>query len=179
MDFDEGGLFSRQIPFLGEERQDALSKAKVAVIGAGGLGSFVSSLLVRAGVGVIRIIDPDVVELSNLPRTIIYRQKDAGKSKAFILAERLSGINPDSRVDGKIESFNAYKAEKLLAGFGVVADCTDSMASRHEINRFCVDNRLPWVHGAVTRDEGVSATFAAAEGRASTASITTRWTRCE
>lgn len=161
MDASNMELFSRQIPFLGEERQDALSKAKVAVIGAGGLGSFVSSLLVRAGVGVVRIIDPDVVELSNLPRTAIYRQKDAGKSKAFILAERLSGINPDSRVDGKLESFNAYSAEKLLAGFGVVVDCTDSMEARYAINKFCIKNKIPWVYGAVLRDEGFSATFAA------------------
>jgi len=160
MDIETYDLFSRQTPYLGLARQDALSKAKVAVVGAGGLGSFVSEMLVRAGTGVVRIIDPDVVEKSNLHRTTLFDQTDVGKAKAFVAQEKLSSINPASRVDNRIESLNAYNAEDLLAGFGVVVDCTDNMEARYTINKFCVKNKIPWVYGAVLRDEGFSATFA-------------------
>ena len=152
-------LFSRQMPFIGEENQEKLSKAKVVVVGAGGLGSFVSSMLVRMGIGVVRIIDRDLVEESNLPRTIMYSRKDIGKAKAFVAKERLSSINPTSRVDGVTESLTPYNAKKLLTGFDVVVDCTDSMETRHAINEFCVRSGVPWVYGTVLRDEGFSSTF--------------------
>lgn len=158
--YDDTGLFSRQTPFLGERNQEKLSRAKVVVVGAGGLGSFAASMLLRMGVGVVRIIDRDLVEESNLPRTIMYKKKDVGKAKAFIAKERLEGINPTSRVDGLTENLTTSNAEKLLAGFDVVVDCTDNMDARFVINRFCVKNRIPWVYGSVLRDEGFSSTFA-------------------
>lgn len=161
MGIEASDLFSRQTPFLGEENQEKLSKAKVAVVGAGGLGSFVCSMLVRTGVGVVRIIDRDLVEESNLPRTILYKRKDIGKAKAFVAKERLSDINPTSRVDGAIENLTDYNAEKLLTGFDVVVDCTDNMETRFAINKFCMKNRVPWVYGTVLRDEGFSSTFRA------------------
>lgn len=159
MDIETSELFSRQTPFLGKENQEKLSKAKVAVVGAGGLGSFASSMLLRMGIGVVRIIDRDLVEESNLPRTILYKRKDIGKPKAFVAGERLSGINPTSRVDGVTENLTPSSAERLLAGFDVVVDCTDKMESRFVINMFCVKNRIPWVYGTVTRDDGFSSTF--------------------
>jgi adenylyltransferase/sulfurtransferase len=159
MDIGTYDLFSRQTPYLGLARQEKLSGAKVVVVGAGGLGSFVSSMLVRMGVGVVRIIDRDLVEESNLPRTILYKGRDAGKSKAFVASEKLAGINPRSRVDGVTDSLNDMSAENLLAGFDVVVDCTDNMDARFAINKFCVKSRVPWVYGTALRDEGFSSTF--------------------
>ncbi len=158
MDIETYDLFSRQIPFLGVKRQEILSRKKVVVVGGGGLGSFVSEMLVRAGVGFVRIIDRDLVEESNLHRTFFGR-KDMGKSKAFVLRERLEGINPGSRVQDLSENLNNSNKEKLLAGFDVVVDCTDSMDSRYVINKFCIRNGIPWVYGSVLRDGGFSSTF--------------------
>jgi adenylyltransferase/sulfurtransferase len=161
MEIETFDLFSRQTPFIGMDKQAALSKAKVAVVGAGGLGSHVSSLLVRAGVGVVRIIDRDMVEYSNLPRTAMYDRSHIGKAKAFVAAQKLGNIVSGNRVDGMIENVAASNAKDVLAGFDVVVDCTDNMDSRYVINKFCVRNKVPWVYGAVLRDEGFSSTFRA------------------
>jgi molybdopterin/thiamine biosynthesis adenylyltransferase len=161
MDTGSFELFSRQMPFIGEENQVKLSKAKVVVVGAGGLGSHVSDMLVRAGVGVVRIIDRDLVEMSNIPRTAVFRREDIGKAKAFVLAEKLAGINPEGRLVYASAVLNDYNAEKFLAGFDVVVDCTDNIESRYAVNKFCTKNKIPWVYGAVIRDEGFSAAFAA------------------
>jgi molybdopterin/thiamine biosynthesis adenylyltransferase len=153
-------ILSRQIPFLGTERQEKLLRKKVAVIGAGGLGSFVSSLLARAGVGFVRVVDKDLVEESNLHRVVLYGPGDIGKAKSFVAMERLGRIIPEVRVQGLAESLNGYSARKLLAGFDLVVDCSDSMETRYVINKFCVKNEIPWVYGSVLRDEGFSSTFA-------------------
>jgi adenylyltransferase/sulfurtransferase len=160
MNLETYDLFSRQIPFLGEKRQEILLQKKVVVVGAGGLGSSVSSMLVRAGVGFVRVIDRDLVEESNLHRMVLFERKDIGKSKAFVVKEKLEDINPESRVQGITENLNKYNAEKLLAGFDVVVDCTDNMDSRYVINRFCVKSEKPWVYGSAIKDEGLSSTFA-------------------
>jgi len=159
MNLETYDLFSRQIPFLGMEKQGKLSRSKVVVIGAGGLGSFVSSMLVRLGVGFVRVIDHDLVDESNLHRVSLYNGDDIGKAKAFVTMERLKGINPEGRVQGITENLAKHNAEKLLAGFDVVVDCSDNMDTRHLINKFCVKNEIPWVYGSVLRDEGFSSTF--------------------
>jgi molybdopterin/thiamine biosynthesis adenylyltransferase len=153
-------ILSRQITFLGTERQEALLHRKVVVIGAGGLGSFVSSLLARAGVGFVRVIDKDLVEESNLHRAILFGTGDIGKAKSFVTMERLGKISPEGRVQGLAENLSGYSAKKLLAGFDMVVDCSDSMDTRYVINKFCVKNGKPWVYGSVLRDEGFSSTFA-------------------
>lgn len=160
MNLETYDLFSRQIPFLGEKRQEILLKKKVVVVGAGGLGSSVSSMLVRAGIGFVRIIDHDLIEESNLHRMVLFERKDIGKSKAFVLKEKLNDINPECRVQDMTENLNNSNKIKLLAGFDVVVDCTDNMDSRYVINKFCVKSEKPWVYGSAIRDEGLSSTFA-------------------
>ena len=159
MELETYDLFSRQIPFLGMKNQEILSRKKVVVIGAGGLGSFVSSMLVRLGIGFVRVIDRDLVEESNLHRAILFDGEDTGKAKAFVAERKLRGINPDGRVQGISESLDPSNAEKLLTGFDVIVDCSDNMESRYVINKFCVNNEIPWVYGSVLRDEGFSSTF--------------------
>ncbi len=152
-------ILSRQIVFLGMKKQEILLRKKVVVIGAGGLGSFASAMLVRAGVGFVRIVDRDLVEESNLQRMILFDRNDVGKSKAFVTEKRLRNINPEGRVQGVTESLNDYNVKKLLSGFDVVVDCSDNMEVRYVINKFCMDNEIPWVYGSVLRDEGFSSTF--------------------
>ena len=157
-------IFSRQIPYLGMKKQDMLLRSKVVVVGCGGLGSFVTSMLVRSGVGFVRVIDHDVVEESNLHRVSLFNGEDIGKSKAFLAEKRLKSINPEGRVEGIEDNLNPVNAEKLLSGFDVVVDCSDNMEARYLINRFCFKNEKPWVYGSILRDEGVSSTFSP-EGR--------------
>lgn len=152
-------LFSRQVPFLGMKRQEILLGKKVVVVGCGGLGSHVSSMLVRAGVGLVKVIDRDLVEESNLHRVMIFGGEDIGKAKAFVARKRLRGINPEGRVEGVTENLNNYNYKELLAGFDVAVDCSDNMDTRYLINKFCVKNETPWVYGSVLRDEGFSSTF--------------------
>ena len=152
-------IFSRQIPYLGMKKQDMLLRSKVVVVGCGGLGSFVTSMLVRSGVGFVRVIDHDVVEESNLHRVSLFNGEDIGKSKAFLAEKRLKSINPEGRVEGIEDNLNPANAEKLLSGFDVVVDCSDNMEVRYLINRFCFKNEKPWVYGSILRDKGVSSTF--------------------
>lgn len=159
MNMESYELFSRQIPFLGEKNQDTLSRKKVAVVGAGGLGSYVSQMLIRLGIGFVRVIDRDVVDESNLARVSLYTRKDIGKSKASLVSEALSGLSPGSRVDGVMESLGESNANRLLGGFDLVVDCSDNMETRYAINEYCVKNAIPWIYGSALRDEGFSSTF--------------------
>jgi len=152
-------LLSRQIIFIGMEKQEKLSRSKVVVIGAGGLGSHVSEMLIKAGIGTVRVIDRDLVDETNLARVAVFTRDDIGKPKALVIAERFKNLNSDVRIDPKIENLTAYSAEKLLSGFDIVVDCTDNMETRYTINDFCVKNRKHWIYGAVIRDEGLSSTF--------------------
>lgn len=161
MELETYDLFSRQVPFLGMKKQEKLLKAKIVVVGAGALGSFVTSMLVRLGIGFVRVIDRDLVEESNLHRVVLFYDEDIGKPKAFVVERKLKGINPEGRIQGISESLNPLNAEKLLTGFDVVVDCSDNMDTRYAINKFCVKNEKPWVYGSVIRDEGLSSTFAA------------------
>jgi len=145
--------FSRQIPVIGRRSQERLEKAKVAVVGCGALGNNVASLLVRAGVGFVRLIDGDAVEVSNLPRTPFFEDKDVGRSKAITLKARLGG-----EVDAQYQELKEGNKD-LLIGFDLVMDCTDSMGSRFLINKICYENKIPWVYGAVEGNQGFSSSF--------------------
>ncbi len=145
--------FSRQIPLIGVAGQERLEKAKVAVVGCGALGNAVAPLLVRAGVGFVRLIDGDAIEVSNLPRTPFFEDRDVGRSKAITLKARIGG-----ETDAQYQELKEGNKE-LLVGFDLVMDCTDSMSSRFLINRICHDNKIPWVYGTVEGNQGFSASF--------------------
>ncbi len=155
MDYER---YSRQIGVLGEEGQAALERAKVVVVGAGGLGNTVASLLARMNVSRIRIIDSDLVEVSNLPRCMIFDESDVGRSKAEILKNTIAKINSSIKV-GMIDEDLNESSLHLLDGFDIIMDCTDNMNARHLINRYSIANRVPWVYGSVSRDVGFVGTF--------------------
>lgn len=153
--------YSRQlvIPEVGQEGQRKLKTAKVAVIGAGGLGTPVSGYLAGAGVGEIGIFDFGPVELSNLQRQFFYGTGDIGKLKTEQLKRRLAEINPEVRVaacEGLLTNENMNGA---IERYDYIADCTDNFAARAAINKACLELKKIYVHGAVYQFEGQLAVF--------------------
>ncbi|MFQ3575169.1 MAG: molybdopterin-synthase adenylyltransferase MoeB [Cytophagales bacterium] len=144
---------------FGIEAQKKLKKAKVLVVGAGGLGCPALQYLTAAGVGHITIIDPDVVSESNLHRQILYSMDDLGKSKAKTAKTKLSAQNPHINLVAINESLNTKNAIDLFSSHDVVVDGTDNFASRYLSNDASVISGKPLVYGAIHRFQGQVAVF--------------------
>lgn len=153
--------YSRQtiLKEFGKKGQGKLAKSKVAVVGLGGLGTVSSLYLALAGVGHLKLIDQDTVELANLHRQILYEPKDLHYPKAEVAANRLGKINPLIKVEAVPENVNARNVEQLLSGVHCVVDGLDNMQSRYVINRACVKLGIPYVFGAAIGIEGNLAVF--------------------
>jgi adenylyltransferase/sulfurtransferase len=153
--------YSRQIVLeeIGLAGQKRLKGARVCVVGVGGLGSPVTIQLASIGVGHIRIVDRDVVELSNLQRQHIYGIDKVGYPKVEAAMERLKLLNPFIEVEPVPMSMNPRNAEGLIAGVDLVVDCLDSMSARYSLNRACVKLGVPYVHGAVITHIGNASTI--------------------
>lgn len=152
------------IPEVGLAGQERLSRARVLVVGAGGLGSPVLAYLAAAGVGRIGIVDDDAVDVTNLQRQILYETADIGKPKAARAAERLHALNPQIGLDVVPARFDASNARELVRLYDVVVDGTDSFATRYLINDACVLERKPDVYGSIFRFDGQVSVFAVAGG---------------
>ena len=158
---DEQERYDRQIMIreFGEEGQEKLKQAKVIVAGSGGLGSPASMYLAAAGVGTIRMVDHDRVELSNLNRQILHWDKDIGKKKVDSAAEKLRQLNQGviiEPVEGTISEENLFS---LVAGFDVIVDAMDNLQARFLLNKAAIENNIPFVHGAVHGFEGRAMTI--------------------
>jgi len=153
--------YSRQlvIPGVGPEGQEKLKAAKVAVVGAGGLGALVLGYLAGAGVGEIGVFDFGPVDLSNLHRQLIYKTGDIGGLKTELAKQRLLEINPEVKVNANEGMLTTKNIKAALAGYDYIADCTDNFMTRAAINRACLDLRKTYVHGAVYQFEGQLAVF--------------------
>ena len=147
--------YSRQIAFrgIGEHGQRALQDSRVAIVGLGALGTVAADRLCRAGVGYLRLIDNDAVELSNLHRQSLYTEKDIGKPKADTSAARLKETNSGITIE-PINARLANKHDLMLSGIDLVIDCTDNAAARYMINEICYGLGIPWVHGAAAGSGG-------------------------
>ena len=155
-------FYSRQVTMkeLGEAGQRKLAKSKVAVVGSGGLGTVSSLYLALAGVGYIRLIDQDTIEVQNLHRQILYTQADLHYPKAEVAAKRLQDLNPLVKTEAFTENVNASNVERLLAGADCVVDGLDNMMTRYLVNRACVKLKIPYVFGAAIGLEGNLSVFA-------------------
>jgi len=147
---------------IGGPGQQRLKAARVAIVGAGGLGAPASLYLAAAGVGEIALIDPDVVALSNLQRQVLYSTADEGRGKVEAAAQRLTGLNPNVRVRPVAARLDEGDARELLTGFDAVLDGTDDFATRFAVNAACVALSAPLVSGAIGRWTGQVGVF---EGR--------------
>lgn len=147
------------IPEVGLEGQERLRRARVLVVGAGGLGSPVLAYLAAAGVGRLGIVDDDVVDVTNLQRQILYRTDDVGGSKARIAADRLHALNPEISIDAIPRRLDASNARELVRLYDVVVDGTDTFTTRYVINDACVLEGKPDVYGSIFRFDGQVSIF--------------------
>ena len=158
-------FYSRQtiLKELGERGQRKLAKSKIAVVGAGGLGTVSSLYLALGGVGYIRLIDQDTIETHNLHRQILYSPDDIHYPKTEIAANRLEKQNPSITVEAIPENVNADNVERLLSGVDCVVDGLDNMITRYLVNRACIKLSIPYVFGAAIGIEGNLSVFSPPE----------------
>jgi len=158
--------YSRQVLFsgIGQEGQARLASARAVLVGCGALGAVQASLLVRAGVGSVRLIDRDFVEESNLQRQILFDEEDARQAlpKAVAAEQKLRAANSLVQIEGLVEDVNAASADRLLGGFDVILDASDNFDARFLVNDYAVKNRVPWIYGACVGSYGL--TFAVLPG---------------
>jgi molybdopterin/thiamine biosynthesis adenylyltransferase len=154
-------FYGRQllIDELGAAGQQRLADARVAVVGLGGLGSVCSLYLALAGVGYLRLIDPDTVEIHNLHRQILYSLDKLHQPKAEVAANLLAKKNPLIKTYAVIEKVDALNVESLMSDVNVVVDCLDNIPTRYLINRACIKLGIPYVFAAVMGLEGNLAVF--------------------
>ncbi|WBQ12459.1 molybdopterin-synthase adenylyltransferase MoeB [Hyphomonadaceae bacterium BL14] len=145
---------------IGGPGQQRLSRARIVIIGAGGLGAPAALYLAAAGVGAIRIAEPDVVSLDNLQRQILYRTQDVGRRKAERAAEALTDLDPSLDIDARVLAADDATLPGLLAGADLVLDGCDDFATRFAVNRAALAARIPLVSGAVGRWDGQVGVFA-------------------
>jgi adenylyltransferase/sulfurtransferase len=153
--------YSRHIllPEIGIDGQQKLAASRALVIGAGGLGSPVSLYLAASGVGHITLCDHDAVDLTNLQRQIVHHTGSVGQSKVASAQATLARINPEVMVEPIAERVGGERLMHLVAAADVVVDATDNFATRHAINRACVQFAKPLVSGAGVRFDGQVAVF--------------------
>jgi molybdopterin-synthase adenylyltransferase len=151
--------YSRQILFkgIGVKGQARLAKARVAIVGCGATGSALASLLARAGVGWIRIIDRDYVEPSNLQRQVLFDEQDAAESlpKAIAAARKIKTFNSEIEVDAHAADLTPDNIEEMLESAQIVLDGTDNFETRYLINDYAVSKGVPWIYTAAVGSYGV------------------------
>jgi adenylyltransferase/sulfurtransferase len=145
------------LPEIGSQGQEQLLKSSVLIVGAGALGSVMAEVLVRSGVGLVRIVDRDIVEPSNLQRQILFNEHDAALRlpKAEAAERKLKEINSAVRVEGIATNLLPRNVESLMKDVDVVLDGTDNLETRYVINDACVKNTVPWIYGGAVGTGGL------------------------
>ncbi len=148
--------YSRQtvIPEIGAKGQARLAKARVLVVGGGGLGSPVLYYLAAAGVGTLGVADGDYVSISNLNRQILYTVEDLERSKALTAVQRVRSLNPEIKAIPYEERVLCNNGPAIVGDYDIVVDASDNLETKDLMNELCVDAGLPLVWGAVQRFEG-------------------------
>src|SRR5271155_1995728 len=163
MNNDQREKYSRQILFagIGEAGQQKLLASSAVLAGCGALGTVVANLLVRAGVGRLRIIDRDFVEPSNLQRQTLFEEADAREAlpKAVAAERRLRAINSDVHVEGMVADLTAENCAELLSGFQLILDGTDNFQTRLLLNDAAISLGVPWIYAAAVGSYGVTMTI--------------------
>lgn len=158
-DFAERYARHLRLPEIGVEGQQRLERARVLLVGAGGLGSPIAYYLAAAGVGHLRIADADVVDRSNLQRQILHAEDRIGTPKVESARRTLEGLNPRVRIESVQVRVDAGNAAALLEDCAVAIDGADNFEVRYVLNDACMAHRIPLVHGAVHRFEGQASVF--------------------
>jgi len=163
--FDPKEFYSRQIvlPELKPEGQERLRRSKVVVVGLGGLGTISALYLALAGVGHLRLVDQDTVELNNLHRQVLYGLKSLRYPKVEAAAKRIGQVNPDVKVEPIPENVRESNVDEVVKGMDCVVDGLDNMRTRYLLNRACAEQKIPYVFGAAIGIEGNLSVFAPPE----------------
>lgn len=155
--------YSRQMLFeaMGREGQARLLASSAVLVGCGAIGAAAANLLVRAGVGKLRILDRDFVEPSNLQRQTLFDESDAREAlpKAVAAERKLRAINSEVQVEGIIADLNPRNVAELLSGFPLILDGTDNFETRFLVNDFAVKTQAPWIYAAAVASYGITMTI--------------------
>ena len=155
--------YSRQMKFgtMGEQSQQRLAESTVLLVGCGALGCAIANSLVRAGVGRLRIVDRDWVELSNLQRQSLFNEEDACSDlpKSIAAAEHLRKINSQIEIEPRVADFNFENAESLIEGCDLILDGTDNFEARFLMNDCSINYSVPWIYGGCLGCEGQTMTI--------------------
>jgi adenylyltransferase/sulfurtransferase len=151
--------FDRQVRFasLGTEGQERIAQARVLLVGTGALGGVLAQCLVRAGVGELVLADRDIVELSNLPRQVLFDDAHAeqGQAKVLAAAETLARIGGPTHISCHAVHVDGRNLAELSEGCDLILDGTDNLSTRYLINDYCVQHGLPWIYGGVVGGAGL------------------------
>ena len=158
---DELERYDRQIMIadIGEDGQEKLKRARVFIAGVGGLGSPAAIYLTTAGVGMIRVVDHDRVELTNLNRQVLHWDDDIGRSKVESATEKLEKLNHDVKIEAIEERITEANIFQLVAGFDLIVDAMDNLPTRYLLNKVAIEKKIPFFHGAIYGFEGRAMTI--------------------
>src|SRR5680860_487404 len=160
--------YSRQRLFtpVGDRGQARLSEARVGLVGCGALGSTIADHLVRAGVGYLRLVDRDFLELNNLQRQTLYTEEDvaARLPKAVAAAERLGAVNSEVEVEAQVQDIDSHSIRAFGEGLECLVDGTDNFAVRYLLNDYAVSKSIPWVYAGVIGASGMTLTVVPGDG---------------
>jgi len=153
---DELKRYDRQLMIreIGEKGQERLKKAKVFIAGAGGLGSPAALYLTAAGIGAIRIVDSDKVDITNLNRQVLHWDEDIGKPKAVSAAEKLRRLNRNVAIEAIAERITEDNVFELLSDSDLIVDALDNLPARFILNKAALRKNIPFFHGAIYGLEG-------------------------
>jgi adenylyltransferase/sulfurtransferase len=144
---------------IGQEGQEKLKRSRVAIAGAGGLGSPIAIYLTAAGIGMIRMIDHEQVALSNLNRQILHWEEDIGRKKIDSARTKLKNLNRAVEIETIAETITEGNVSQLVDGCDVIVDAMDNLPTRYVLNRCAIEKKVPFFHGAVNGFEGRAMTI--------------------
>lgn len=160
---EEQSRYARQVAFhaIGKLGQEKLRQSRALILGCGGLGSAVASLLARAGVGYLKLVDRDFLELNNLQRQILYEEHDVkeGLPKAIAAQRRVQQINSTIQTEAVVADVNRFNIERLMEDVHLVIDGTDNFEARFLLNEACIKQKRPWIYGAAIESYGLTMTI--------------------
>jgi len=150
--------YSRQtlLKNIQKDGQKKLAKSRIIVIGCGALGTTIANNLVRSGIGHIKLVDRDIIELNNLQRQNLFNENDVGLPKASSAAEKLKEVNSGIKIEYVIDDVTHKNIESLIKDVDVVLDGTDNMLVRFLINDACIKHNKPWVYGGAIETYGMT-----------------------
>lgn len=160
--------YARQVTLdeLGEAGQQKLGASRILLVGCGALGSMMANMLVRAGIGFVRIVDRDILELNNLQRQVLFDERDvrSGMPKAEAAVRRLRLINSSVTVEGRVEDVTPRNVEGLIADVSLILDGTDNLETRYLLNDACIRHGKPWIYGGVIGTTGMTMNILPGDG---------------